>query len=316
MNWIKQLKDGQSITPSLDFYAYVENGEVKSTQAGKEYLDANISDGSSSINCKVWAVNQNMKDALKSGNCISVEAGAVGIYNDKPQLKLTRVLLVEISEGVKKGLLPQSNQDIGSLLTSFHAFIKEPWQNQIMAKFQDKFETVWEKFITYPAAKSVHHAYIRGLIEHSVSVATIATSMAKALKKGGYEVNIPVVSFGALIHDIGKIQEFEINPAGLCDDYTPAGNLIGHLSLGVPMFASISTGSDISNNDKLNIMHIIASHHDKAEWGAVKPPSTIEAMIVAKADMIDCEANMIRREFKDNEDTKVRTYHMGTVYKL
>ena len=84
------------------------------------------------------------------------------------------------------------------------------------------------------------------------------------------------------------------------------------------MFASISKGVDIPQEDKMNIMHIISSHHDRAEWGAVKPPSTIEAMIVAKADMLDYEASVIKAEFKktDENQTKIRVMGNKIIYNL
>lgn len=145
---------------------------------------------------------------------------------------------------------------------------------------------LWEKFRSWPAAVTLHHAYTGGLLEHSVSVAIGARDMAKHYADFFIPVNIDIVTAGALLHDIGKLEAYTMKPA---PQVTVAGAAIEHIALGYGMFARLSEAENLDRNIALALGHIIASHHGKREYGSPVLPETPEAFIVSAADRVDFE---------------------------
>lgn len=169
-----------------------------------------------------------------------------------------------------------------------------------------------KEFTYYGAAKSVHHNYYKGLLFHSLSVAR----NAKAIAENYPFVNKDIVIAGALLHDIGKIKEMDSTEFGACQ-YTVDGNLFGHLFLGAQIIQEEAKLSYLSDEVVKNLLHIIVSHHDNMEWGAIKCPITAEAKIVAMADYIDSRLDMTRQELNKTETGTLSANMVdgGLVYK-
>jgi 3'-5' exoribonuclease len=151
------------------------------------------------------------------------------------------------------------------------------------------------KFKTAPAAKKMHHAYIGGLLEHTVSMASLADKIS-----GHYAgVDQDLLLSGAILHDIGKIDEFEYQSK---IDYSDRGRLLNHIILGIKMVDDKLSGIDnFPEDQKLLLKHMIVSHHGTREFGSPEPPKTIEAVLLNYIDEIDSKVNAIR-DFIASED--------------
>jgi 3'-5' exoribonuclease len=159
-----------------------------------------------------------------------------------------------------------------------------------------------EKLRVWPAALTVHHAYRSGFLEHILSVARSALVLGTS-----YGANQDLLTAGALLHDIGKLEELDYDRA---TSYTRDGNLVGHVTLGAIMvrslMASIPGFPDVL---RTQIEHLIVSHHGRKELGAPVEPMTIEAMILSAADDLDAKINQVRQALAEEGEGEFTPYH-------
>ena len=145
-------------------------------------------------------------------------------------------------------------------------------------------------FRVCPAAKGVHHAYVGGLLEHTLSVFRLCRRIADQYP----ELDRQALLAGALFHDFGKIREFS---GGLANDYTDEGRLLGHLMLGVEMLAPYLAKSGLDEGLQRHLKHLILSHHGELQFGAVRQPHTAEALALHYADNLDAKMAQCRGLF-------------------
>lgn len=157
-------------------------------------------------------------------------------------------------------------------------------------------------FLGAAAGASFHHTGIGGLLVHTASVCNTAYLIADNYNKiyGNDFINKPLLISGALLHDIGKIKELEFNYETSKSDYSQLSILENHILIGIKMIVEEATALNLNNEPELDeLIHLIASHHERPEFGSVMKPSTIEAEILAKADCIDAIAYRYNRVYKD-----------------
>jgi 3'-5' exoribonuclease len=157
-------------------------------------------------------------------------------------------------------------------------------------------DQIINKFKKLPAGKSVHHAYINGLLEHTLSVMKLVDKIKENYSD---KVDEELLILGALFHDIGKIFELDIIKGF---DYTDSGKLMGHLILGVNLIEKyVERIKNFDQQKKIILQHMILSHHGLLEFGAVKKPKTIEALILYHADDLDSKINTFESIFEKEE---------------
>ncbi|WP_022849776.1 3'-5' exoribonuclease YhaM family protein [Limisalsivibrio acetivorans] len=230
------------------------------------------------------------------GLIVHVEGG-LQQYAGQTQLKINMMRLCEGAD--PSDFLPRSGLDAEAMLEELKRIVYEYVKTDYLTAFLDKFfadEELMERFMKSPAAKSVHHAYINGLLEHTLSVTKIAVMMGRYYKN---KANIEHLIFGALFHDIGKIYELKTAPGF---DYTDSGKLMGHLIQGIQLFRSIADGIDNFPDDVKDLVsHLVASHHGYLEFGSPQVPKTVEAMILHHIDDIDAKMNTFYSIFNKEE---------------
>lgn len=191
-------------------------------------------------------------------------------------------------------LLPTGPIDLESLEVEFQTLIgriqDEPLQRLVKQVFSGKR---YERFLRNPAGMRLHHAYVGGLLHHTVCVARLALSMGKTI--GG--VDLDLILAGALLHDIGKLREIS---AGLGFPYTTEGRLMGHISMGAMLISRIAENiPDLSRIRLDELLHIILSHHGDHEKGSPVFCATKEAFIVHYADETDAVLNQFQTDGKE-----------------
>jgi 3'-5' exoribonuclease len=271
-----------------------------------KYMNIELKDKTGIIEGKVWENVDNFNKLFEKNDIVFVKA-KMKLYQEKPQLTVTDVRKFdnEVFLEDMSAFFAEAEPGIDNLKKEFFQLlneIEEPHIASIFSSLIRKNETL-EKYFLFPASIGVHHAYLGGLLEHSLSVAHMGKHAADIT---GADKDIIIA--GSLLHDIGKVEELCVK-GGF--QYSDRGRLMGHIALGTIMFEDMArevNGFPEHISDML--AHIIISHHGVEEWGSPKKPMSIEAIIVHYLDDLDARVMGVKEHMKDNmADEKWTAYH-------
>jgi len=263
---------------------------------GNNFLNITLSDKTGTIKGVVWDNVDQIAAGITSGDFAHVN-GSVSEYRGTLQVVIKIMEPFPSDRIDPSDFLPQTSRDIEGmferLVKRMDSITTDYLKALIDAFFKDK-EFV-NKFKTAPAAKKMHHAYIGGLLEHTLSMTSLADKIA-----GHYSgINRDLLLSGAILHDIGKIDEFEYQ---FKIDYSDKGRLLNHIVIGLEMVdEKLSEIKYFPEDQVLLLKHLIVSHHGTREFGSPEPPKTIEAVLLNYIDEIDSKVNAIR-DFIASED--------------
>lgn len=294
--FIDQLKQGARV----DELFLVKSARLSETKAGKPYLILTVMDRSGELSGPIWENARELQKVCTVGEIIRV-VGLVQSYRENLQLKIGSVQNVEKSVVELGDFLPASPQnrtDMANELQVIFRTVENPYLKKLLNYFFDKSDW-WLKFQDAPAAKGIHHAYIGGLLEHSLSTARICHLLAEH-----YEgVDRSLLIAGALLHDIGKLQELKTESGVV--EYTVVGRLKGHLVIGSEMVAEVAGRiKDFPPELLEQLQHLILSHHGRQEFGSPTVPMTVEALLLSFVDDLDAKMNLVeqlRRKMNSEE---------------
>lgn len=300
--FVEKLREGDAV----DDIFLVKNVKFGETRAGKPYLVLTVMDKSGEISGPIWDNALSCKKTCVVGSIVHI-LGSVQMYRDKTQLKVDDVRFVA-QEGVDLGdflpASPRSRVEMAGELQQLVRTVTDPFLKKLLHFFFGKSDW-WPRFQEAPAAKGIHHAYIGGLLEHSLSVGRAADSLASH-----YEgVNRSLLLTGALLHDIGKLEELRME-CGVVD-YTVEGRLKGHLVIGSEMVGSAAKKIRAFPAELTSqVQHLILSHHGRQEFGSPTVPMTVEAFILSFLDDLDAKMNIIEqlRRKMDREELSWTEY--------
>jgi 3'-5' exoribonuclease len=263
---------------------------------GDNFLNVTLSDKTGTLKGVVWDNVDQIAGGITSGDFVHVN-GSISDYKGALQVVIKRMDPYSPDRIDPSDFLPQTSRDIERmfkrLLKRADSITTDYLKALIDVFFNDK-EFV-DKFKTAPAAKKMHHAYIGGLLEHTLSMSSLADKIA-----GHYEgVNRDLLLSGAILHDIGKIDEFEYQSK---IDYSDKGRLLNHIVIGIKMVDDKLSGiNNFPEDQMLLLKHMIVSHHGTREFGSPEPPKTIEAVLLNYIDEIDSKVKAVR-DFIASED--------------
>jgi 3'-5' exoribonuclease len=262
------------------------------TRNGKPYLALTLSDKTGAVEAKVWDLAEAMNQVLSADRVIEV-SGRTNVFQGKVQLNVDNARLIPEEEVDPGDFLPVSPRNPDEMWAEFLDWRDRITQPELRAVIEAVFGDgdVAEKFRRAPAAKRFHHAYLGGLLEHTLSVTGLCARAAEHYP----ETNAQLLVCGALLHDIGKIDEFDYR---LKIDYSDAGRLVGHIVLGAELVAAKCLSAGVSEVTGRMIGHLILSHHGSPEFGSPVRPATLEAMILHQLDDLDAKLEA-RRGFID-----------------
>jgi 3'-5' exoribonuclease len=310
--YIKDLKKDEIVN---DIFVVKFKKPVESYKNGYKF-ELRIGDSSKEIMFKYWGPDneksvKEIYEAIKKDNVIHVQ-GKVNEWNDN----------LEISSGQKYPIviLKQGEYDIKAFIKVSQKNPEQMWKEILeiidsitdseikkLVEFIFKEPEFVEKFKEIPAAMYIHHGWIHGLLEHTLSVCKIADNFCKIHPS----LNRDFVIAGALLHDIGKLTEFEVNTS---IRVTTPGMLIGHVTIGSDMIIKASEKCNTPENIKIKLLHIILTH--MGEYGSSKTPSIPEALAVFNADQADAQlTHMIDlKENAETEDDYIYNKDFGNIY--
>ena len=293
MKFIETLKDGDRIS---DIYL-CKNKATATTKTGREYESVILQDKTGCLDGKIWDPSSMGIGEYEALDYVEVN-GLVTSYNGALQLKIERLRRVGEGEYDPANYMPVSrfsNDDMYNELLGYIKGINNGYIKKLLESFfvEDKeFIAIFKK---RSAAKSIHHGFMGGLLEHSLSVTRLCAHIAKAYPF----LNEDLLIACAMLHDIGKVPEFSDFPQ---NDYTDEGNLLGHIVMGAEMVGEKAHGIEGFPPMLLTeIKHCILSHHGELEYGSPKKPALAEAMALSMADNMDAKLETVREIFDSKE---------------
>ena len=263
------------------------------TKAGKDYENVVIMDKTGHIDAKIWDPTSPGIMDFDANDYVMLK-GQVVSFNKALQFKVDTARKAQQGEYIDGDYVPSSRFDIGQMADELFKLIdtvKNEHLNALLKAFFVEDKEFFDIFKTSSAAKSVHHGFMGGLLEHTLSVARMCSKICE-----NYDyINRDILVTSAILHDVGKTRELSPFPQ---NDYTDEGNMIGHIVMGYGMIkekvAAIEGFPEVLAHE---IEHCILSHHGQLEFGSPKKPSTVEAYALAMADNMDAHFEVFRDAF-------------------
>lgn len=286
MRFIESFKPGEEVTS----FFLVGGKSIRDSRQGRPFLELTLKDSSGSIGAKYWDVPEDLALSVNPGDYVKV-MGRVELFNEVLQLIIKRIRHVEDgdrTQGFDETLLFESTgRDIEAMweeLLSIAGGLAAPLGELVSGILTD----YQERMRLWPGARQIHHPFLGGLLEHTLSVARSCEYFSEK-----YEVDRDLLVAGGILHDLGKLLELTIE-GGL--DYTVEGKLIGHMVLGRDLIRDKAREiAEFPRETLLRLEHMVLSHQGQLEWKSPVVPMSLEALILHYADDLDAKVNIFRR---------------------
>ncbi|MBW2121614.1 MAG: HD domain-containing protein [Deltaproteobacteria bacterium] len=274
---------------AIDGVFLVSEKRMAETRSGAPYLRLRLSDRTGEIEGRVWEQAFETAKAFERDDFVRVK-GRVSRYQDTLQISIRHIQRLCGTSVDPSDFLPRSNRDIEGMWDELRT-VARGVENRDLRELLDAFfgdPEFASSFKRAPAAKKLHHVYIGGLLEHTLNLCRLALAVSEI-----YEgLNRDVLIAGAILHDIGKVQELTSERSF---DYSDRGRLLGHLVIGVEMLDEKIAGLEsFSEELALILKHMILSHHGQYAWGSPKRPKTLEAIVLHHLDDMDAKFNGVQ----------------------
>ena len=291
---IRHLKEGDAFQGFL----LAQEAAYKVSAKGSEYLELKLGDASGDLKAFLWDVRavEGDMDAIRADAFVWVK-GTVTCYNGRLQFKLDKARFAADAEvGDFSAFFPVSARPVPEMLAEMDGFIgsvRDPWIRRLLTDLFQEDGDLRAAFARAPAAKSMHHAYLGGLLEHTLSILGMAERAC-----GHYrDLNRDLVLAGVFLHDVGKTAELSYQRSF---GYTDAGNLLGHIALEAEWISgAVGKIPGFPPELRLQILHIVLSHHGRLEFGSPVLPKTPEALLVHYLDDLDGKLEAMFRAVRD-----------------
>lgn len=266
--------------------------QVLTTKTGKPYGALTLMDSGGSVDGRLWDRAEELLAGVKPGQAVRV-AGRCESFNGRTQIIVGAIAPepdAHPADFMAKSPVPQNK--LLQRLTELNLSVRQRSLKRLLKTFFEDEEFLAE-FGRAPAAKGAHHAYVHGLLEHTVCVAELAGDLAGRYK----ELDRDLLVTGSLLHDVGKVREFRLGPP---IDYTDEGRLLGHLVIGVQeLDARLARLRSFPTHLADQLRHLILSHHGQFEFGSPRRPKTPEAFALHFCDDLDAKLAMLRQAAAD-----------------
>lgn len=296
MKYIEALREGERVTGIY----LCKSRQTALTKAGKTYENVVLQDKTGTADAKIWDPNSRGIEAFESLDYVDIVADVTS-FQGQIQLNVKRVRRAQEGEYNPSDYLPVSGKDIKEMYAELIGFVnrvESPYLQQLLRGiFVEDTEFV-KAFKFSSAAKSVHHGFVGGLLEHTLSVTRLCEYYVQAYPL----LNADLLYTAAMCHDIGKVYELSPFPA---NDYTDAGQLLGHIMIGAEMIGERIRripGFPVRLGNELK--HCILAHHGELEYGSPKKPALLEAVALNFADNTDAHMQMMTEALKAGGDNQ------------
>ena len=270
----------------VDHFLVIRNIEKRTAKNGSEYLSLEIGDRSLSVNSNIWDNFESIYKNFKAGDIVRIK-GSMDDYRGVPQINISSIKPVSESDEISiSDFLPRSKRDPEVMKKEFFNRIEKISDQNLRSLMKMIFdEDNFKKFSVSPAGKSWHHAYVHGLIEHTLEIVKICDLMCDIHS----EINRDLLISGAMMHDFGKTEELSVDASF---NYTDKGKLLGHIVISAMIINETTKNlPDFPEELKNNLLHIVLSHQGKLEFASPVVPKTLEAITLYQADELSAKVN-------------------------
>ena len=279
MRYIDSLHEGERVTSIY----MCKQKNAATTKNGKPYENVLLQDRTGTLDAKIWEPNSMGIEEFEALDFVEVQ-GEITVFNGAMQMSIKRVRKCAEGEFDMKDFLPVSSRDIEEMYAELMT-LKNKVGNTYLRRLLDSFfvddTELIKNFKLHSAAKSVHHGFVGGLLEHTLGVTNLCDCFADRYPM----LNRDLLITGAMLHDIGKLKELSDFPS---NDYTDDGQLLGHIIIGVEMIGGFPAKLEAE------LKHLIVSHHGEYEYGSPKKPAIMEAFALNFADNMDAKMETLK----------------------
>jgi 3'-5' exoribonuclease len=305
---MERLPFVRALLPELSGWGFFlcTQKDVRTGRAGDLFMSLSLQDKTGWIKGRIANDVERLREEFDAGDFVKVE-GRTDLFNGRLQLNVEQIRRINPDRDKAQGFREEdcvlcASRPVNEMwqeLEELIQHVRDPFIRELLRRITTEHA---EKLRIWPAAQTVHHAYRSGFLEHVLSVARSALRLGAA-----YGANQDLLTAGALLHDIGKLQELDYDRV---TSYSREGNLVGHVTLGAIMVRDVMSAiPEFPEILRTQIEHMMVSHHGHKEFGAPVEPMTIEAMILAAADDLDAKINQVKQALAEEGNGEFTAYH-------
>ena len=303
-----RLPFARALSPELNGWGFFlcTQKDVRQGRGGDLFISLTLQDKTGLVKARILNDAERLREEFDNGDFVKVQ-GRTDLFNGKVQLLIERIRRINSDQDTTQGFSEEdcvlcasrSADDMWAELQDLIRHVRDPHVRELLQRIIAQHA---DKLRVWPAAQTVHHAYRGGFLEHILSVARSALMLGAA-----YRANQDLLTAGALLHDIGKLEELEYDRS---TRYSREGNLVGHVTLGAIMVRTVMAAiPDFPDILRTQVEHLVVSHHGHKEFGAPVEPMTIEAMILSAADDLDAKINQVTQALAEDGEGEFTPYH-------
>ena len=281
----------------VEGFYILKDAHQKTTAAGKPFLSGSIADRSGSMDIKVWDYSGPVGDTPSDTGKVIKLRGVVSEFKGMPQLTVSRIRMTAPADRYDTAaLVPVAPIDPDEALNDIRRMLDSLTDADYRAAAKTMLQRHLEAFRQIPAAKSVHHSFLSGLLMHTSNMLKMADFLA-----GLYAeiIDRSLLLTGTLLHDFAKEREFVFSDLGIVTDYSTKGQLLGHLVMGAQEAAEVCSEVGVPEEKSVLLQHLILSHHGEPEFGAAVRPMCAEAELLSYIDLIDSRMEIYAENLPD-----------------
>lgn len=288
--YVAELTEGEFVQTTF----LVTASQIRKSRTGDPYLRLVLEDRSGTVEGRIWNDPEQYAGRLAVDDFVALR-GEVVRFNDELHVEIGDVDRIPDASVDPADYFPTSRWSADAMFQQLRTLLDENLESEPIRAFLDALfedEAVTKRFGTAPAAMSNHHAYRGGLLEHCLSMARIALSLADHYARyyPGL-INRDLLVAGVILHDFAKVWELSYRRSF---DYSTPGRLVGHIPMGAELVGKVASRAKrpVSEDLQMHLKHLVLSHHGEQEYGSPVTPKTPEAMLLHEVDMIDSRMNM------------------------
>jgi 3'-5' exoribonuclease len=281
----------------VEGFYILKDAHQKTTAAGKPFLSGSIADRSGSMDIKVWDYSGPVGGTPSDTGKVIKLRGVVSEFKGMPQLTVSRIRMTAPADRYDTAaLVPVAPIDPDEALNDIRRMLDSLTDADYRAAAKTMLQRHLEAFRQIPAAKSVHHSFLSGLLMHTSNMLKMADFLA-----GLYAeiIDRSLLLTGTLLHDFAKEREFVFSDLGIVTDYSTKGQLLGHLVMGAQEAAEVCSEVGVPEEKSVLLQHLILSHHGEPEFGAAVRPMCAEAELLSYIDLIDSRMEIYAENLPD-----------------
>ena len=300
--YASEIKENENV----DSFFLVREKSSGITKTGSPYLKLKLGDRSGAIEGRIWTSAETLAESFQRDDFVRAKGKAV-FFQDRLQLNIAHIDKVEEERIILSDFFPTTGKDIDGMCESLIQIsqeVKNPHLGKLLNLFWSD-ETFLEGFKKAPASKQLHHAFLGGLLEHTLSL----TQLVQKNVSHYNGLNVDLLMTGAILHDLGKVYELSYQRSF---DYSDEGRLLGHILIGIEKVEEkIRQLPDFPKDLSVLLKHLLLSHHGQYDYGSPKKPMTLEAVMLHHLDDMDAKVNGIQEFLKTkvSEGSRWSVYH-------